>query len=244
MTRDEAKFILSSYGSGHDDADPQFREAFELMKIDPELAAWFAKEQAIDSRLCRKFQAFPVPPDLKTQLLAARKVTRAPAWWRQPMWMSAAACVALLFALAVSFLRPHSHPEFADFRSYVANTARTLDHLDVVTTNLVEARQWLEAQHAPSDFLIPASLSARPSVGCRAFNWKGRHVGLVCFKMDDQKTVHLFVIDRSALRNAPVGTRPDFLTTGDDVATGSWSDNHCTYVVAGNESESMLKRLL
>lgn len=245
MTREEAKFILRSYGTSQRDAnDPQFRESFELMKTDPELAAWFAQEQALDSRLSQKFQTFPVPADLKAQLLALRKVRRARIWWRQPVWMSAAACIALLIGLTFSWMRPPTHREFADFRSYVANTARTLDHLDITTTNVVEARQWLRAQHAPADFWIPASLSARPSVGCRAFHWKGRQVGLVCFKMDDQKTVHLFVIDRAALRDAPVGAKPDFLTTRNGVATGAWSDNHCTYVIAGNESEAMLKTLL
>src|SRR6476646_10606351 len=108
MNRDEAKFILRAYHLGGQDADdPQFREALGMARSDPVLAEWFAREQALDTRLSEKVRAFPVPPDLRGQLLAARKVIPLQVWWRRPAWMvAAAACAVLVAAFAVFVLRP------------------------------------------------------------------------------------------------------------------------------------------
>ncbi|MCI0541761.1 MAG: hypothetical protein L0Z50_41720, partial [Verrucomicrobiales bacterium] len=66
MNREEAKYLLRAYRvSGQDASDPQFREALEMLKIDPELARWFAQEQAVDRKLAEKIGSFPVPTDLK-----------------------------------------------------------------------------------------------------------------------------------------------------------------------------------
>lgn len=73
--RNEARRLLSAYGVGGQDADdPRFREALEMLKADPELAQWFAREQSWDSIIMEQFASFPVPPGLKSRLLAARKV--------------------------------------------------------------------------------------------------------------------------------------------------------------------------
>lgn len=245
MNRDEAKFILQSYATdGRDANDPQFREALELTKHDPELAAWFAEEQRIDARLSDRFRSFPVPPQLQAQLLAARKIVSVRPWWRQTTWISAAAVFVVLIGLAAFFVRPAGQPQFSDFRSYVAATAHNLDHLDISTTNVVEARQWLAAHYAPADFKIPVNLSDYPTVGCRAFNWKGEHVSLVCFNVEGKGTVHLFVIDRSKLRNIPAAPQPDVQTSPNGIATVAWSNNQRVYVLAGTQNTELLKTLL
>ena len=57
MNNEEAKLILQAYRPGGQDAnDPRFREALEQARRDPELARWFANEQALDSRISTKVQ--------------------------------------------------------------------------------------------------------------------------------------------------------------------------------------------
>lgn len=246
MNRDAAKFILSSYHLGGKDAeDPQFHDALEMLARDPELARWFAQEQAIDKTIAGAFQRFPVPGDLKGQLLAAQKVVPLRAWWRRPALVSAAAaCLALLGLLAMLVTRAPEQTQFAEFRSYVARTAARLDHLDVKTSDLVQIRQWLSSHHAPEDFAIPGRLNGKASVGCRVFEWNGQKVSLVCFELEDKKVAHMFVLDRSVFTSLPGGGVLQFQTTQDGIATASWSDAQRTYIVAMERGEQELKRLL
>jgi hypothetical protein len=106
MNRDEAKYILRSFHlNGLDTDDPQFQAALEMIQHDPELREWFSTEQVLDQKLSDAFRAFPVPPALQRELLAARNVVPPAAWWRQPVWMSVAASLALLGVLSVLLSR-------------------------------------------------------------------------------------------------------------------------------------------
>jgi hypothetical protein len=180
---------------------------------------------------------------LKAQLLAARK-SFLRVWWQRPVSLGAAACIALAATLAVFLTFSLEKKQFADFRNYVGETAAKLDHLDFKTSDLVQIRQWLVSHKAPEDFILPAKLNGRPSVGCRVFEWNGQKVSLICFKLDNKKVAHLFVIDRSAITKTPLGDTPEFQTTGNGIPTASWSDARLIYIVAMDQGEQDLKRLL
>jgi hypothetical protein len=246
MNRDAAQYILRSYHLGSRDAeDPQFRDALGMLARDPELAAWFAKDQAMDNGISRALQTFPVPADLKGQLLAARKVVPLYAWWQRPTWISTvAACVTLIATLAVLLSRAPKQTQFAEYHSYIAHTAASLDHLDVKTSDLLQIRQWLSGHGAPEDFAIPGRLNGKARVGCRVFEWNGQKVSLVCFELENQKVAHMFVIDRSMFTNLPGGGALQFQTTQDGIATASWSDARRTYIVAMQRGQQDLRRLL
>jgi len=246
MNRDEAKYILRSYDlNGRDAGDPQFQEALEMLRHDPELRQWFAQEQAMDKKLSEMFRVFPVPPDLKGKLVAARKIVPQRNWWQRPSLLGAAAAsLALLGVLAVLLGRAPEKRPFADYRSYIVETAAKLDHLDIQTRDLARIREWLGAHRAPEDFAIPGKLNGRSSVGCRVFVWNGQKVSLICFEIENKKVAHLFVMDRSVLTTLPDGGIPDFQTTGDGIATASWSDVQRIYILALEQGEQDLKRLL
>jgi hypothetical protein len=246
MNRDEAKYILRSYHlNGWDADDPQFQHALEMLRHDPELAEWFAEEQAIDTKLSEKFLAFPVPPDLKSQVLAARKIIPLRVWWRTTRWLSSAAAAFVLVATLAVFLAVSSEKrEFVEFRNYVAETAATLDHLDLHSADLVQIRGWLESHRAPEDFVLPASLNGRPSIGCRVFDWTGGKVSLICFQLENKKVAHLFVVDRSKLTKMAPGETPQFQTSVNGMATASWADDSRIYIVAMKRGEQDLKELL
>jgi len=245
MNRAEAKYILCAYHLGGQDADdPQFRDALEMVKHDPALAGWFAQEQAADTRLSEKFQDFPVPSNLQAQLLAARKVIPLRAWWQRPVWIVAAAACAIVVATCAALLlgRPEES-QFAAFRSYVADTTRKLDHLDLRSKDVAEVRRWLQQRSAPGSFTLPANLSGRPSIGCRIFDWNGETVSLVCFELEGGQAVHLFVMDRHGVRGAPNATTPQFAVKN-GIATAAWTSDQCVFVLASNAGEPTLRQLL
>jgi hypothetical protein len=246
MNRDEAKYILRSYHLGGRDADdPQFRDALETLNRDPELREWFSCEQAVDQKLSEAFGAFQVPPGLKGQLLAARKVVPRRAWWHMSAWISAmAASLALLGLLAVFLGRAAQKRPFTEFHSYVVETAANLDHLDIQTSDLARIREWLHDHRAPDDFVIPGRLNGKSSAGCRVFSWRGQKVALVCFEIADNKVAHLFVMNRSALTNWPDGGVPQIEASDTGIATAAWSDSTRIYVAALMHGEEDLRRLL
>jgi len=247
MNNEEAKLILQAYRPGGQDAhDPRFREALEQAQRDPELARWFANEQALDSRINAKLKTAIAPPaNLKSQLLAQRKILRPVAWWRQPVWqLAAAACLALLLTVAAIWLKTARASGFAQYRSEMAEFAGLkLDRLDLMTRDVAEVRRWLVQQNSNGDFVVPAGLDGRPSVGCRLLEWKGRKVSLVCFELQNRQIAHLLVVDRDAFRNAPAES-PVFNQVG-EVATVSWSRGNKTYLMAskGGTEQELLKLL-
>jgi hypothetical protein len=100
------------------------------------------------------------------------------------------------------------------------------------------------AHRAPENFAIPGKLNGRSRVGCRVFAWNGQKVSLICFEIENKKVAHLFVMDTSSLTNLPAGGIPHFQTTGDGIATASWSDAQRIYILALKQGEQDLKRLL
>lgn len=246
MRRDEARSILRSYDSnGSGAADPQVREALQVLRHDPELSHRFALEQSVDKALAQKFQAFPVPADLKDRLLAARKTVPRRTWWQRPALLGVmAASLMLLGALAFILSRASEQSPFSAYHSYIVEAAATLDHLDIQTSDLTQIRAWLGGHQAPADFTIPGSLNGKARVGCRVFEWNGHRVSLICFEIEDKKVAHLFVLDESFLSTPPTEPVPQFSTSPEGMATASWSDGQRTYVLALRHGEQELKRVL
>jgi hypothetical protein len=245
MNRDEAKFILGAYRPGGQDAgDPQFQEALEQLQHDPALAAWFAQEQALDARLSGSFRSFPVPQDLRSQLLAARQVIPLRTGWRWPARLAAAACLALTATLAAVWLRSPPPSHAADFPTYAAETIVNLSGLDMKSGDLTTVREWLQTQSAPSDFTLPAGLLGRPIIGCRLLEWNARKVSLVCFQLENGRVVHLFVTDRCSALGTSDCNHPAFAMMNAGIAVASWRDNHRLYVLASHNGEQDLKQLL
>jgi hypothetical protein len=247
MNNEEAKLILQAYRPGGQDAnDPRFREALEQAQRDPELARWFTNEQALDSRISAKLKTAIAPPtNLKSQLLAQRKILRPVPWWRQPVWqLAAAACVALLVTIAAVWLKPSGATDFSQYRSEMAEFAgKKLDRLDLMSHDVKEIRQWLTQKDAHGDLVLPAGLDGRPSVGCRLLGWHGKKVSLICFDLANHQMAHLLVVDRDAFRDAPAES-PVFNQVG-EVATVSWSRGNQTYLIAskGGTEQDLLKLL-
>ena len=104
MNNQEAKEILQLFRPGTaDEKDAAFDQARQLAKTDPELARWFDQHCRAYLALRRKFQAIPVPPGLKEQILSERKIRRP---FFQKHWgplLAAAAVVVLLIGIESGF---------------------------------------------------------------------------------------------------------------------------------------------
>jgi hypothetical protein len=244
MNNQEARLILSAYRPrGQDTANPRFQEALEQAKRDPELAAWFALECRIDTALGDKVrERSQPPPHLKAAILAAAAVTRPAPWFHRPVWITAAAAVlvgALVF-LALS-LPKSGDAAFAALQHDMAELLGSKQfRLDYKTPSASEAQRWLADQRV--DFAMPARLESQPAIGCRVIDWQGHKVSLICFKLDGGETVHLFTLDRSALRDAPPA-EPQFAVAG-RYAVAGWTGGDKVYLMACSRGEAALRKVL
>ncbi|HEY5991804.1 MAG TPA: hypothetical protein VIU10_04430, partial [Candidatus Udaeobacter sp.] len=95
MDNREAKFVLSAYRPGGQDAnDPRFSEPLAQARHDPVLERWFQDSIAFDAAVTEKLCAVTVPPDLRDNILAGAKVSRP---LRSPFvkWAVAAALISM-----------------------------------------------------------------------------------------------------------------------------------------------------
>ncbi len=245
MTRDEAQFILHAYRATGDDADdPQFAEALALVRSDPELARWFAGEQALDAAIAGRIQSVQPPPDLRTQLLLGRKVIRPRPWWRRPAWIAAAAVVALLISVvSVLLLRRSSEAEFASFRGRMIEASLDMrKHIDVVGLDANELEEWLIENRGHPGFVLPRGLTAEGIMGCKVLDWHGHRVTLLCLKFGG-KHVDVFVVNESDLPRLPLRAAPVFGSEG-GFTTATWRREGKIYFLAGNIPEPDLKQFL
>jgi len=245
MNREEAQFILHAYRPNGEDAhDPQFEEALAFVRNDPELAHWFAREQALDAAIAERIHSVSPPPDLTTQLLVARKVIRPKPWWRKPAWIAAAASVALLISAAsVLWLRRNGETEFASFRGTMIEASLDMrKHIDVMGLDAGELKQWLIENRGHPGFVLPPRLADKGIMGCKVLDWHGRRVTLLCLKFGG-KHVDVFVINESDLPRVSLGAAPVFASER-GMTTATWRSEGKIYFLAGNIPESDLKQLL
>ncbi|MBI2928684.1 MAG: hypothetical protein HYY24_23725 [Verrucomicrobia bacterium] len=246
MTNQEAKFILRAYRpSGRDACDPQFQDALEQTKHDPELAKWFAEERALDARLAEKLRgAIPIPTGLKAELLAARKILRPLPWWQRQPWLAAAAAVVLLIAAAGVSLWPRGPRQFAAFRDAMVTASFNRDpHITTMLSDVNAIKQWLAQQGFKGEIVLPMGLRTRPAAGCRILDWRGHKVSLICFHTGASKHVDLFVIDEADLPGVLLQGTPRFEAHG-GLMTASWRQSGKVYFLAGAATQADLQQLL
>jgi hypothetical protein len=245
MTNQEAKFILSAYRAGGQDAnDPVFKEALRHAQQDPALAAWFAREQAHSAAMAAKVGEVTPPAGLRAAILAGARVSEAPRLvrWHQASWLAAAAGFAvLLTATTLVVLRPTS-----------ASAAPKLAAFAVDDT--------LHAQHgghgAPASALgamlaqpstrlgreLPVDFATLRTTGCRTLQFGGHDVIEVCFSRGHDE-FHLYVVQRADFPGLPAKKAPGVVEKNGAAAL-AWSDANHYYVVVSSAGRDPLQALL
>jgi hypothetical protein len=246
MNNQEAKLILQAYRlGGQDAADPQFQEALDQLERDPALAEWFALERAIEIRVQARIRNAVRPPaHLKAHLLAQGRIVRPAAWWRQPVWLAAAASVVLLGVLATTWFKQPSGSEFAVFRRAMVQSAlQVSDHVSFETHNLTKIQQWLKDRDLDTNFDLPSALRGNSAEGCRVVDWRRQKVTLICYVFNGSDHLDLFVLDSTRFGGFTPPQTPVFART-EGLMTASWTRGNKTYLLATSGGEAVLRKYL
>lgn len=242
MNHLEAKLILQAYRPGGEDAsDPFFREALEQVERDPELKRWFANEMACETNLRRRLEtAVPVPPNLKANLLALKKLERPVPFWLGWIKLTAATAAVILAAITGFMLLPPRGGSMDSFQQTM--TLCSLQHRDHVTyepRDLARIQEWLQGHGVTTNFDLPSALQAVGAQGCRVIDWHKQAVTMICF-VSKEKDVHvdLFIMDDPQGVILRTDETPRFATKN-GLTTACWLKNNKFYLLAGENGEAV-----
>lgn len=248
MNNEEAKFLLQAYRPGGRDAqDPQFAEALEQVKNDPQLERWFRQQQALDAALGQKIQSVLVPASLKANILAGRKTIRPTAWWTQrPMVAALAACFVLFLSLAIFVVQQGDETNFQAYRSSMVQLVKNVElgqePLKITSSDLAAIQTWIAENSLHENIALPKSLTAGSGIGCRVIDWNGQSVALACFHLAGGQVAHLLVINRADLPDSP-GEGQVYTASMDGMNTSAWSHDAKTYLLVSSASADTLQSL-
>ena len=250
MDSREAKFILNAYRSGGQDAnDPRFAEALEQVRRDSILQRWFEGAVAFDAAITEKLCATPVPSDLRENILAGVKVSRAPTWKNRSRKWAIAAAVILSATLGVLIWRHNTQPapvagwQLQALDAILSSIARNESHFDLISRNPADLVKWLRANYAPAAEKLPDRLDKLPSIGCKTFFWHGKPVSLICFALPDGRAIHLVMTNVSAESERPIEHETKLIQQG-RWATATWCEGDKIYMLALEGSRDELRRYL
>ena len=245
MNNREAKQILLLYRPGTRDADePEVIEAIELARQDPELGKWFSQHQEFQLAMRAKFREIPVPVHLKPAVLASRNITQPPQFWRQPVWLAAAAIFMVLLGLAAFWLKPAIPDRFTHYRETMVSAAVRMYGMDLVTSDKDQLRQFIATNGAPADYQLTQGLDKLQLKGGGLLRWRGNPVSMVCFDRGGN-TLFLFVMKRTALKDPPPAITPQAeVAQVDGLLTASWTQGNDTYLLAGPHEPGFVEKYL
>jgi hypothetical protein len=245
MNNTEAKFILQAYRPGGADAgDPTFSAALEQARIDPELNAWFAREQAFDAAVGKKLCAAEVPSGLREAILAGGRVTAFPvrprAWWRRPDLLAAAAGIAILLSVGLT-LWPRRAAGSVNLTDWVLDDAAHEERHGGHGAGNDTLRALLAQPDTPLAHGVRIDFDALKRSGCRTLQVGGRDVLEVCFQRDG-RWFHCYIARRADFPALAAAGLTLIDRTGMGVA--SWADASHVYLVASRAGCDAIERLL
>lgn len=231
MTREEAMEVLLLYRPGSRDSnEPDVREALRLAESDAALKKWFEGHCAFQMSVRSKLRSVPVPTDLKQAILSSQKIVEAPAWWRSPLVLAAAAMIVLLLALAPLLKTRSPANHFDDFAARMSSTVQREYRMDVESSDLNDVRDYMASRGAPADFEVPPELQQISLAGGGFLRWRNQPVSMVCFRKSDQEMVYLFVLNSNAVVDPP----PENPVRADQrgLPTKAWTRGDRVYLLA------------
>lgn len=250
MTIEEAKSILHGYRpDGADADDPLFADALEMVRRDPALGEWFARQQAFDADMTADYEAVSAPAGLRDSILAAaasaERNTAYRSWWRRRLIIRAAmaASIALLLTLALT-LRPKpklpaAHSALADFVIEDAQHPKTHGgHGD----EAAELNRTLKLPTTKLGAPLPLDYETLHKTGCRTVHVEGRDVLEVCFKRNGVG-LHCYIARQQDFPTLTAPAKPE-ITDKTIASVASWSDTTNLYLVVTAPDHAALEKLL
>lgn len=232
MDNREAKFILSAYRPGGQDAnDPRLVEALDQTRRDPILERWFEESVAFDGAVTEKLCAVTVPADLRENILAGVRISRPLRWSKRFNWGIAA---ALILTTSLGSLIWHNarSTHLAGWQKKAIGVISSLvsnkSTFDAQSRNPAELMTWLRSNYAPAVQKLPPNLEKLESLGCKTFSWNGTPVSVICFTRPDGGLIHL-VITKPA--DGVRDNVPRFVQQG-DWGTATWRSGEMICMLA------------
>lgn len=263
MTNQEAKLALQGYRpNGADAEDPVLVEALDLARRDPQLGAWFEKQQAFDRAMAAEYEALQPPPDLRSRILsgapqrAATPVAPASAstiapviqrWWLSPtVWLSVAASIAILLAMNLAS-RPKPKIDVANS----ALAAVAIDDAQHPKTHggkgekCAELNRTLKLETTHLSDPLNIDFLALRDTGCRAIKVEGREVLEVCFKRIEANLpgAHCYIARQE---DFPTLTAPAHPTVIDkpNASIATWQRGGLIFIVVTKPGRAALEKIL
>jgi hypothetical protein len=244
MNNQEAKFILGAYRSdGRDAGDPMFAEALAQAERDPELRAWLEKQRKFDGAFSGRLRDVATPPGLREAILAGVRASQPRRqWWTNPMWLAAAAAIAIVATVSVSVVSFSAGPGVSELATFALNDLVNAhdDHvgrpapLAGVQARLADARLPLTAE-------LGIDLEDLRRKGCRSVRVAGREVFEICFKRDGT-WYHLYAARRKDFAPDSVDAKSLVASRGEHTSA-TWADSKNVYALVTHAGQEAVRRL-
>jgi hypothetical protein len=248
MDSREAKFILSAYRPGGQDAnDLRFGEALEQARRDPLLQRWFDDSVGFDLAMTDKLRAITAPAELRQNILAGVKLSRASR--RNDRFAKWAIAAALILSAALGSLIWHNTrtAHLAGWQSQaldvISSLVRDESSFDAQSNQAGELLGWLRANHAPAAQKLPDNLDKLSSLGCKTFSWNGVPVSVICFMRPDGGLIHL-VMTNAPVHSGRVLNGEPLLVQHGKWAMATWREADKVYMLALEGSPEQLRPFL
>jgi hypothetical protein len=245
MNVHEAKQVLLLYRPGTADAlDAEIAQALALAKVDPELARWLESQSARQGVIGEQFRQIIPPAGLKAQIISERAAAERAKLWRPKAALVLVTALICGLGLLAWFWPPKAGPDetLAIYQNQMVGIALRGYGMDLTTNDPVQIRAHLAQNAAPADFDLPPALQSAAVAGCAVKSWQDKKVSMICFRTGkplppgESADLWLFVVDRSALNVATVGTTPQFAKVN-RLITATWTKGDKIYLLgtAGEE---------
>ncbi|HSY42960.1 MAG TPA: hypothetical protein VK811_03560 [Candidatus Acidoferrum sp.] len=258
MNRDEAKQILLLYRPGTADAeDPEVAAALALAKDDPELSRWLAEHNARQTALREKFRQIPVLAGLKEQIISEQAAkSRAASHRNRIVGVAAVAAVLISLLVLAHFFLPfggNSNGGLAStldhYKSQMTAATSSGYSMDLLSSDAGKVQAYLAGKQAPADYVLPAGMQKVAMMGCAAKTWQNSKAAMICFRTgkplphDQIGDLWLFVVDRTAVKDAPDSSAPQFAKVN-GLMTATWTQGGKLYLLSTDGDESDIKKFL
>jgi len=245
MTPQEAKEILSRYRKNTtDESDPDFTEALQLARANPELSQWLLDQQEFHSTIRRQMQAIEVPRDLQSKILTSLPREPKVTTWRRNEFLALAASIVLILGAALFWTTRSSNEQidFAGWRSRMVSFALRTYQMDILTNDEKKVRTHLAEKGAPADFEVTPGLAKLPVKGGGRLSWQNRPVAMICYGLPNNETLYMFVIDENSVPGPKPPNQPK-IDTDKRLATASWTTKGKVYLMAAATDPNALQNL-
>lgn len=237
MTSHEARSILERYrpGLSIDSDDLELKSAMDLVQVDPLLKQWFDRHCQFQLGVRKELSSLRAPEALKSRLKQRQlRTTQPKPIWQSPAWLAAAAGIVFCLILASQWIGAERIPDtFADYRTRMVSTVLRRYRMDVRSSDMKAVREFMVSQGAPHDYEVPQGLSQISLAGGGFLRWRDNPVAMVCFGKPGGSMSYLFVMDRTALKDAPPVV-PQFSTVHGR-SCASWSSANRVYFLTAAE---------